>query len=335
MQMMEMLYGALATQMISAAAELGIADLLAGGPKAVAELASASGADPEGLYRLLRGLAALGVFTETAPRTFASTPLGDTLRTDAEGSMRFLAQDVGGRTRLLAYSELAHSVRTGKPAFDKAHGTSMWSYLQSHPTELALFGKAMGNLASAAHSAAFQSYDLSGVRRLVDVGGGEGYLIAALLPYYPDMTGVLFDEPHVVQGASAVFAAAGLSDRTEIAGGDAFAAVPADGDVYVLSSILFSYLDDEVITLLSNIRKVMNPAGKILILEPILPEGNAYHPGKLLDVTQLALHRGGVRSEAEFTALFAAAGLRLGEIRRMWPAAPTDVVVAVAAEGAQ
>ncbi|MGH3263157.1 MAG: methyltransferase, partial [Trebonia sp.] len=151
----------------------------------------------------------------------------------------------------------------------------------------------------------------------------------------PDMTGVLFDEPHVVQGASAVFAAAGLSDRTEIADGDAFAAVPADGDVYVLSSILFSYLNDEVITLLSNIRKVMNPAGKILILEPILPEGNAYHPGKLLDVTQLALHRGGVRSEAEFTALFAAAGLRLGEIRRMWPAAPTDMVVAVAAEGAQ
>jgi SAM-dependent methyltransferase len=333
MQMMEMLYGALATQMISVAAELGIADLLADGPRPVEELAAASDADPDGLYRLLRGLASLGIFAETDPRTFTLTPLADTLRTGAEGSMRWLAQEVGGRTRLLAYSELTHSVRTGKPAFDQAHGTSMWAYLQSHPAEMALFGKAMGNLASAAHSAAFQSYDLSGARRMVDVGGGEGYLLAAVLPYYPALTGVLFDEPHVVGRAAAIFAAAGLAGRTEVVSGDAFASVPSGGDVYVLSSILFSYLDDEAITLLSNIRKVMDPAGRILILEPVLPEGNASHPGKLLDVTQLALHRGGVRSEAEFAALFAAAGLRLGEIRRMWPSAPTDMVIAVAAEG--
>lgn len=330
MRMMEMLYGALATQMISAAAELGIADLLADGPRSVEELAFASGADPGGLFRLLRGLASLGVFAETEPRAFALTPLASTLRTDVDGSMRWLAQEVGGRTRLLAYSALTHSVRTGKPAFDEAHGSSMWTYLQSHPAELALFGKAMGNLASAAHSAAFRSYDLSGTRRLVDVGGGEGYLIAAVLPHYPGLTGVLFDEPHVAGRAAAVFEAAGLGDRTEVVGGDAFASVPGDGDVYVLSSILFSYLDDEAITLLSNIRKVMDPAGRILILEPVLPEGNAAHPGKLLDVTQLALHRGGVRSEAEFAALFAASGLRMGEVRRLWPSAPTDMIVAVA-----
>ena len=335
MQMMEMLYGALATQMISVAAELGLADLLADGPRPVEELAADSGADPTALYRLLRGLASLGIFAETEPRTFTLTPLAGPLRTDVDGSMRWLAQEVGGKTRLLAYSELAHSVRTGKPAFDRAHGISMWAYLQSHPTELGLFGKAMGNLASAAHSAAFQSYDLSGARRMVDVGGGEGYLIAAVLPYYPNLTGVLFDEPHVVGRASAIFEAAGLGDRTEAIGGDAFSSVPGDGDVYVLSSILFSYLDDEAITLLSNIRKVMNPAGQVLILEPVLPEGNRSHPGKLLDVTQLALHRGGVRSQAEFAELFAASGLRLGEIRRMWPSAPTDMVIAVPAEGAR
>lgn len=331
MQMLEMLYGALATQMISVAAELGIADLLADGPRTVDDLAAASEADPGGLFRLLRGLAGLGVFAEVAPRTFGLTPLGETLRTDVDGSMRFLAQDVGGRTRLLAYSALSHSVRTGKPAFDHAHGQSMWSYLQDHADEVALFGRAMGNLATAAHSAVFRAYSLAGARCLVDVGGGEGYLIASVLPYYPDLTAILFDEPHVAERAPEVFAAAGVADRASFVGGDVFQSVPGGGDVYVLSSILFSYLDDEARTILTNIREAMDPAGKILILEPILPEGNAPHPGKLLDVCQLALHRGGVRSKAEFEALFASSGLRLAQTREMWPTGPTDIIVAVPA----
>ncbi|SRR6266496_2381352 len=331
MQMLEMLYGALATQMISVAAELGIADLLADGPRPVGELAASSGADARSLHRLLRALAGLGVFQEVAPGAFGLTPLADTLRTGVKGSMRELAQDVGGRTRLLAYSELAHSVRTGKPAFDKAHGTSMWSYLQAHPDEVALFGKAMGNLASEAHSTAFASYDLSDVEHLVDVGGGEGYLLAALLPYYPDMKATVFDEPHVVSGAAEVLARAGIADRAEAVGGDVFQAVPEGGDAYVLSSILFSYEDDEARTILANIRRAMDPGGRVLVLEPILPEGNGPHPGKLLDVTQLALHRGGVRSKAEFEALFAAAGLSLAEVKEIWPAGPTDLVVAVPA----
>jgi SAM-dependent methyltransferase len=331
MQMLEMLYGALATQMISVAAELGVADLLADGPRPVAELAAGSGADTRSLHRLLRALAGLGVFRELTPGTFELTPLAETLRTGVKGSMKELAQDVGGRTRLLAYSELAHSVRTGTPAFDKAHGTSMWAYLQAHPDEVALFGKAMGNLAGEAHSTAFANYDLSDVEHLVDVGGGEGYLLAALLPYYPDMKGTVFDEPHVVGGAAEVLARAGIADRAEAVGGDVFQAVPADGDAYVLSSILFSYEDDEARTILANIRQAMDPGGRVLVLEPILPEGNDPHPGKLLDVTQLALHRGGVRSRAEFEALFAAAGLRLAETREMWPAGPTDLVVAVPA----
>lgn len=331
MQMMEMLYGALATQMISVAAELGIADLLAQGPLPVDDLAAAVGANPGALFRLLRALASLGVFSETGPRTFGLTPLGQTLRTGVDGSMRWLAQEVGGRTRLLAYSELTYSVRTGKPAFDRAHGTSMWAYLQAHPDEVALFGRAMGNLASEAHSAVFGSYDLSGARRLVDVGGGEGYLIAELLPHYPDMKAVLFDEPHVAGRATAVLAAAGVGDRAEIATGNIFDAVPAGGDVYVLSSILFSYLDSEAITILRNIREVMDPAGRILVLEPIIPDGDVPHPGKLLDVCQLALHRGGVRSRQQFDELFTTAGLRLEQTRKMWPSAPTDLVVAVAA----
>jgi SAM-dependent methyltransferase len=194
-----------------------------------------------------------------------------------------------------------------------------------------VFGKAMGNLAAEAHSAAFSAYSLAGTKRLVDVGGGEGYLIAELLPYYPDMTAVLFDEPHVAGRAAQILEAAGVADRVEIESGNLFDSVPAGGDVYVLSSILFSYLDPEVRTILGNIRKVMDPAGRILILEPIIPEGDTPHPGKLLDVTQLALHRGGVRSEAEFTKLFAESGLRLAEVRQMWPTAPTDLIVAVAA----
>ena len=331
MVMMEMLYGALATQMISVAASLGIADLLADGPRPVDELATEAGAHPEGLFRLLRGLAGIGVFTEVSARTFGLNPLGETLRSGVKGSMKEIAQDVGGRTRLLAYSELAHSVRTGEPAFEHAHGTSMWNYLQTHPEEVALFGKAMGNLASEAHSVAFSNYDLSDAQYLIDVGGGEGWLIAAVAPHYPNLKATVFDEAHVVSGAAAVFERAGVSDRANGVAGDMFVSVPEGADVYVLSSILFSYDDDEVVKVLSNIRAAMAPAGKVLILEPILPEGNDPHPGKLLDVTQLALHRGGVRTMAQWTSVFTRAGLRLADTREMWPAGPTDLIVAAAA----
>jgi hypothetical protein len=331
MQMMEMLYGALATQLISVAAEFGIADLMADGPRPIDELAADAGADAKALYRLLRALASLGVFTEVEARVFGLNPLGETLRSGVKGSMKDIAQDVGGRTRLVAYSELAHSVRTGKPAFDHAHGTSMWAYLQSHPEEVALFGKAMGNLASQAHSAAFASYDLSDVQHLIDIGGGEGWLIAAVAPRYPNLKATVFDEPHVAKGAARVFARAGIADRAEIATGDMFESVPEGGDAYVLSSILFSYEDPEARTVLTNIRRAMSPNGKVLVLEPILPEGNDPHPGKLLDVCQLALHRGGVRTRAEWLALFASAGLRLDEARELWPSSPTDLITAVPA----
>jgi SAM-dependent methyltransferase len=330
MQMMEMLYGALATQMISVAAELGVADLLADGPRPVEELATATETHPDGLFRLLRGLAGLGVFAESAPRTFELTPLAETLRSGVQGTMKEIAQDVGGRTRLLAYSELKYSVQTGKPAFDHAHGISMWAYLQSHPEEVALFGKAMGNLASEAHSVAFRNYDLSDAQYLIDIAGGEGWLIASLAPHYPNLKATVFDEEHVVKGAADVFARAGVSDRCDAASGDMFESVPDGADVYVLSSILFSYDDEDVVKILTNIRKAIAPGGRVLILEPILPEGNDAHPGKLLDVTQLALHRGGIRTLAEWEKVFAPAGLTLAETREMWPQGPTDLIVATA-----
>lgn len=331
MQMMEMLYGSLATQMISVVAGLGIADLLADGPRPVEELAAASDTNPDGLFRLLRGLAGLGIFAETTPRTFTLTPLAETLRSGVPGTMKEIAMDVGGKTRLVAYADLEHSVRTGQPAFDHAHGISMWNYLQTHPDEVALFGKAMGNLASQAHSVAFRNYDLSDAQYLIDVGGGEGWLIAALAPHYPNLKATVYDEPHVAKGAAEVFTRAGIADRANAIGGDMFESAPEGGDVYVLSSILFSYDDDDVVKILTNIRKAMVPGGKVLILEPILPEGNDPHPGKLLDVCQLALHRGGIRTLAQWESVFGPAGLRLGETREMWPQGPTDLIVAVPA----
>ncbi|HEX5493763.1 MAG TPA: methyltransferase [Mycobacteriales bacterium] len=331
MQMMEMLYGALATQLISVAAEYGIADLLCEGPRPVADLAAGSGTHPGALYRVLRALAGLGVFAEVAPGVFGLTPLAETLRGGVSGSMKEIAQDVGGRTRLLAYAELSHSLRTGQPAFDHAHGMGMWPYLRDHPDEVALFSRAMGNLASQAHSAAFAVHDLSDVRCLVDVGGGEGHLVAAVLPRYPDLRAIVFDEPHVTRGADRVLADAGLTGRVDIVGGNVFEAVPEGGDAYVLSSILFSYEDEDAGTILTNIRRVLTSNGRVLVLEPVLSTGNDPHPGKLLDVCQLALHRGGVRTETEWLALLDSAGFRLAEMKRMWPSSPTDLIVAVPA----
>jgi predicted O-methyltransferase YrrM len=326
---MRMLHAPLITQALAVAAELGIADLVADGPRTVDSMATATGADAGALYRVLRALAAAGVFSEVAPRTFGATPLAETLRDGAEGSLRNWARLWGIPERQAAIGALMHSVRTGEPSFSQVHGVSWWSHLAARPDQAAVFAAAMGDLSRQLHAAAVHAYDLSGARLLVDVGGGRGHLVAALLRRYPRLNAVVFDQPDVVRHAADVLADAAVADRARVVGGDFFTTVPAGGDVYLMSMILHDWDDAQSVSILRNVRQAMGERDELLVIDAIVPEGDAPHDGKLRDLIMLALHPGRERTEAEFAALFAAAGLRLRETREV--AASTGLLVAVPA----
>lgn len=327
--MIEMLHAPLITSSIVAVAELGIADMVADGPLPVAELAELVAADPDALYRVLRALASVGVFQETRPGVFGATPLTDVLRSGVDGSLRNWARLWGLRERHDAIGGLLASIRTGAPAFEIRRGETWWSHLTAHPDQAAVFGAAMGDIARELHAAAVRGYDLSGVRCLVDVGGGEGHLAAVLLRRYPAMSAVVFDRPAVTSAAEATLAEAGLSDRAVAVGGDFFASVPAGGDVYLLSMILHDWNDEQAHAILTAVRRVLPPHGRVLVIDAVVPDDDSPHDGKLRDLIMLALHPGRERTEAEFTTLLADAGLRRVETRAI--SASTGLLVAVPA----
>lgn len=324
-----MLHAPLITQALVVAAELGIADLVADGPRPVRELAEAADADPDALHRVLRALAGAGVFREVSPGSFASTPLADTLRAGGEHSLRDWARLWGLPERQAAIGALLHSVRTGEPAFEHLYGISWWSQLAARPDQSAIFDAAMGDLARRLHAATVEAYDLSGTGHLIDVGGGRGHLVAALLRRYPGLRASVYDQPEVIRHAGAVLDRAGVAGRASLVPGDFFTEVPAGADAYLMSMILHDWNDAQVLAILANVRQAMRPDSELLVVDAIVPEGNDPHDGKLRDLIMLALHPGRERTEAEFAALFARAGLRLREVREV--AASTGLLVAVPA----
>lgn len=328
-QMMRLLYGSLVTQLVTVVAELGVADLVADRPRPVAELAASTDTDPDALYRVLRTLAGQGVFTEVTARTFGLTPLAATLRTGGSGSLRDYARFCGLPERQRAFAELGYSVRTGHASFEYANGIDWWSHLAANPQHDALFNDVMGYLARRFHTAVIEAYDLSDVCRLVDVGGGHGHLVAAIARRYPGLSAVVFDQPHVVAGAEAVLADAGVGDRVGLVGGDFFDSVPAGGDVYVLSMVLHDWNDVEAAAILSNVRAAMDPAGRILVIDTVIPDGDVAHFGKLMDIVMMVFQTGRERTEAEFAALFESAGLHHAETKAT--ASPSSVIVATPA----
>jgi SAM-dependent methyltransferase len=326
-RMLELQNGLRLAHLLCAVAELGVADHLADGPRPVDDLAHLTGAHADTLYRVLRALASKGVFTESSPHTFGLTPLASTLRSDVPGSLRDNFRLQGSPEFQRAYAGIGHSLQTGESAFAHVNGTELFSYLTANPGLGALFNSAMGNLARQVQDAAVESYDLSGVRRLIDIGGGTGQLVAAILGRYPAMAGVVFDLPEVVPGAADVLAKAGVTDRAEAIGGDYFSAVPADGDAYVLSHVSHQLSDAEALVVLKNIREVIAPAGRVIVIDPVIPDGDVPHPGKFMDITMLALTNGRDRTKSEFASLFKAAGLRHAETVAL--AGASSVVVAV------
>ena len=252
-----MISGFWVSQMVLVAAKLGLADLITDQPKTAAELAQASGTHVPSLYRVLRGLASVGVFAEDSQGRFVSTPLAETLRRDAPGSMRAFAMAELGQEHFKAWGNLLHSVRTGEIAFDNHFGQPVWEYYAQNPEDAEVFNDAMTGVTEMVNAAVVPAYDFSGFGKIVDIGGGHGALLAAILKASPASRGVLFDLPHVAEGAKARFAAEGVSDRCEIVSGDFFKAVTEGGDAYVMKFILHDWDDEKSVAIMKNIRRAM------------------------------------------------------------------------------
>lgn len=300
------------SQALYVAAKLGVADALVGGPRPVDDIAAAVGADPGALHRLLRALAGCGVFTEIAPRSFGLTDLGELLRSDVPGSMRALAMTMELDWR--AWEHLLFSVRTGRNAFQEVHGEGFFAHLQRHPDKASVFDQAMTGFVTAYGMAVAAAYDFTPFRTLVDVGGGHGALLRVLLKGNPGLRGILFDQPAVVAGAARALEAAGLGDRCQCQGGDFFSAIPEGGDLYLLASILHDWDDEYSLTILKNCRRAISHHGRLLIIEMVIPEGDAPFFGKLLDLQMLVSFGGRERTAAEYEDLLVQAGFRLARI---------------------
>ena len=253
----EQIMGFRTTQMIYVAAKLGIADLLAARPRPVEELAAAAGAEPQALYRLLRGLASLGIFAVDAAGEVVLTPQAELLRSDVQGSLRDVALLYGEDWVWQAYGNMTHSVRTGAPAFTKTHGQPLYGYLHAHPRAAARFNAAMTGFSSHETAAILEAYDFSDVRSVVDIGGGHGALLAALLRAHPRMTGTLFDLPSVLAGAASVLGEMGIAERVRTVAGDFFDEAPAGADLYVMKSVLHNWDDADAQRILTTCRAAM------------------------------------------------------------------------------
>jgi hypothetical protein len=313
------------SQAIYAAAQLKLPDLIAAGIETTDELAERAGAVPDRVHRLLRSLACHGLFAQSGPQSWELTPAGHTLRSDVPGSLHAMAV-MWNEEHYDAFRSLVDAVRSDRPAFDQRFGTDWWTYLSTHPESSAKFNAAMGSIGRKVHAAAVAAADLSSDRRLVDVGGGAGGLTAAFLERYPALRATVLDYPHVLADAEELLGGAGLRDRVDLVAGDFFEAVPAGGDVYLLSMILHDWTDQDAARLLGVIRRSIPDTGRLLIIDAVLPPGDAPHFGKLLDLTMMAMLTGHERGEDEFAALLDGAGFRLVEVAQT--AAPTSLIEA-------
>lgn len=294
------------TQAVYVATKLGVADLLKDGPQPAAALAKATGAHALSLTRLLRFLASVGVFTETHDTWFASTPLSTLLQTDAKDSLRFYA--LSPQLWWRSAGDCLHSIRTGKPAYDHLHGVAFHDGVERDPEDAEIYNSLLATGTARDAAALSAAYDFSGAQTVIDVGGGYGTFIVAVLKANPHLRGVLFDRATVIPGARRLVEAENLAARCDAVAGDFFTAVPRGGDVYLLKWVLIGWDDEHAQKLLRNCRQAMTDRAKLLIVEPLIPAGNTPHPAKVLDLNMLINFGGQLRTEAEYESLLAGTG---------------------------
>jgi SAM-dependent methyltransferase len=313
--LLQMTVGGWITQAIHVAAVLGVADHLAAGGIAIGDLAQRVGAHPGALERLLRALASVGIFAESAPGEWRLTPLAEPLLSDAPGSLRAWATMVGEDWYRATWTQLIESVRSGAPAFDRVHGMRPFQFFAAHPPAEQLFTRAMGSFSASEIAAILAAYDFSAFASIADVGGGHGALMAAILRAHPQPKGLVFDLPGTIPAAQALLRQEGLEDRCGTVAGDFSAEVPGGFDAYVLKHIIHDWNDEAAVRILSNCRRALARHGKVLLIEIVLAPSREAAFGTLLDLEMLLIG-GAERTAEQYETLFSLAGLQLSRVIR-------------------
>ena len=308
-----MINGFRLSQMIHVAARLGVADQLASGPKTVDQLAAATKTHADSLYRLLRALAGWGVFAEEDGLRFRLTPAAEFLRSSTPDSLRALALTAGEEWMWLPWGDLLHSISTGQTAFNHLYGKNTFDWLKEHPDAERIYNDYQAQMTTRTSEAVAAAYDFSAARTIVDVGGGTGAMLTAVLHRNPAVRGVLFDLEQVVGSAKTQLEPA-VARRCDFVGGDFFKAVPGGGDLYVLKNILHDWDVDRCSKILVNCRLAMGRRGKLLVVEEIICGPNEPCYAKEADVLMLVRTGGRNRTKKEYDDLLAAGGFRATQV---------------------
>jgi hypothetical protein len=315
LQVSGLLMGFVASRALQVAGELGLADALAEKPRDADALARELGAHADTMRRLLRALVGFGVFEQLPDGTLANTPLSECLRSDGAHSVRGLARMYGDPAFWQAWGALEHTVRTGQPSFEHAQGKPVFDYLADHPESARRFDAAMTNSSNLINEAVVEAYDWSRFGTIVDVAGGAGSTLAAILRASPRSRGVLYDLPHVIERGREYLVREGLADRCATESGSFFDAVPKGADAYFMKHIIHDWGDEDCLRILRRCRAAMPDHARLLICEKIVPPGNEPSIAKIADLVMLVLTHGGrERTEPEFRDLFERADLKLARI---------------------
>ncbi len=312
--MLEVILGAWVSQAVAVAAELRVADELAHGPLAIEELARRVGADPDALGRLLRALIGEGIFTQRRDGRYALNALAETLRRDAPVSVAGMARFVGSPEHREHWSHLIDAVRTGDAVVPALRGKPAFEYLHGESTLSEIFNDAMTSMSELAIAPVVAAYDFTAYPTIVDVGGGHGRLLAAILGAAPAARGVLYDLPPVVAGAPALLAEHGVVDRVRIESGSFFDSAPPGGDLYVLKSIIHDWPDEQAAQILGNVRAAGGTGATLVLVEPVIPLHRRAFPGKWTDLEMLVNLAARERTADEYATLLQRAGFRMTRV---------------------
>jgi hypothetical protein len=307
---LDLMTGAWVSRAIYTAAKFGIADVLSDGPRSALEIAHEVDANPDAVHRLLRMLASRGIFTQHGDCRFGLTPMADALRSEAPTSVRGIVLFFGHPNHWEHWGHLPYSVQTGQPSVDALRGKPMFEWLDDQPEFAAVFNEGMTSASETEIEPVLAAYDFSDFGTIVDVGGGHGRLLAAILRRAPRARGILFDAESVVAGAPVVLDAAGVADRTAVVGGSFFESVPSGGDAYVLKHIVHDWDESKVLEILRNVRSAMAANTKLLVIETVIPADDREHLSKLLDLEMLVAGTGKERTAVEYRQLLNRAGFR-------------------------
>jgi hypothetical protein len=313
------------SQAIYVAAKLGVADLLKDGPQSCVALATSTGSDAPSLFRLMRALSSVGIFSHLGGDRFALSRLAESLRTEAHGSLRSMVITIG-EIHYQACGSLLHSIQTGSPAFNSVFGTGLFDYLQQNDAAADAFNQGMANVSSMLAYAILMAYDFAGISSIVDVGGGQGKLLEKILQCNPGIRGTVFDTASTIERADQQLGN-NTWRRCAYVTGDFFTSVPKGADAYILCGVIHDWDDNRAITILKNCRRAIAEKGRVLLVDMVVPETDEVSFSKLLDLNMLAMTGGRERTSAEFYALLDAADYKLTRI--IPTVAPQSIIEAV------